>query len=78
LEEGTVLELGRGQVEMALARYLSVYDQSIARLNQEFQLDYLDLRYPNGFALRMPETKQQVSANQAGRKDEDVKSGRCN
>jgi cell division protein FtsQ len=78
LEEGTVLELGRGQVEMALVRYLSVYDQSIARLNQEFQLDYLDLRYPNGFALRMPETKQQVSANQAGRKDEDVKSGRCN
>lgn len=78
LEEGTVLELGRGQVEMALARYLSIYDHSIARLNQEFQLDYLDLRYPNGFAVRMPETKQQLSTNQARLKDEEVKSGRCN
>ena len=78
LETGTVLELGRGQTETALARYSSVYDHSIARLNQEIQPDYMDLRYPNGFAVRIPETMQQVSTKQTGRKDEDVKTGRCN
>jgi cell division protein FtsQ len=61
-----------------LARYSSVYDHSIARLNQEIQPDYMDLRYPNGFAVRIPETMQQVSTKQTGRKDEDVKTGRCN
>lgn len=78
LETGTVLELGRGQAEVALARYSSVYDQSIALLSQDIQPDYMDLRYPNGFAVRLPETMQQVSTKQTGRKDEDVKSGRCN
>ena len=78
LETGTVLELGRGQVEVALARYYSVYDQSIAQFDQKFKPDYMDLRYPNGFAVRIPETAQQVSVKQVGRKDKDVKSGRCN
>lgn len=78
LETGTVLELGRGQVEAALARYASVYDQSVAQLYQNIQPDYLDLRYPNGFAVRIPETMQQESAKQTVRKNEEVKSGRCN
>jgi cell division protein FtsQ len=78
LDVGTVIELGRGQAETALARYSSVYDQTIARLNQQIQPDYMDLRYPNGFAVRIPETTQQESVKQAGRKNEDVKPGRCN
>ena len=57
LENGTVLELGRDQMEARLARYVSAYDRSLAQLNQ--QLAYVDLRYSNGFAVRMPEASQQ-------------------
>ncbi len=60
LETGTVLELGRNEVEARLARYASVYNHSIAQLNQQEPLPYMDLRYPNGFAVRMPEATQQV------------------
>ena len=57
LENGTVLELGRDQMEARLARYVSAYGRSLAQLNQ--QLAYVDLRYSNGFAVRMPETSRQ-------------------
>jgi len=57
LENGTVLELGRTQMEARLARYVLAYDRSLAQLNQ--QLAYVDLRYSNGFAVRMPEASQQ-------------------
>jgi len=57
LENGTVLELGRDQMEARLARYVLAYDRSLAQLNQ--QLSYVDLRYSNGFAVRMPEASQQ-------------------
>lgn len=57
LENGTVLELGRDQMEARLARYVLAYDRSLTQLNQ--QLVYVDLRYSNGFAVRMPEALQQ-------------------
>jgi cell division protein FtsQ len=60
LNTGTVLELGRNEVEERLARYVSVYNHSIARFNQEGRLAYVDLRYPNGFAIRMPEITPHV------------------
>jgi cell division protein FtsQ len=37
-------------METRLGRYVLVHDVSIAKLNQ--QLSYVDLRYPNGFAVR--------------------------
>jgi cell division protein FtsQ len=55
LDGGTVLELGREQVEARLARFVSVYDRTIARLNR--RIDYVDLRYANGFAVRIPEIR---------------------
>lgn len=76
LHTGTVLELGKEEVERRLARYVSVYDQSIALLNQQESLVYIDLRYSNGFAVRMPEVVGQVQ--QVSNTEEDVKSGRCN
>jgi cell division protein FtsQ len=56
LDGGTVLELGREQVEGRLARFVAVYDRTIARLNR--RIDYVDLRYPNGFAVRIPEMRE--------------------
>jgi cell division protein FtsQ len=52
LNNGLVLELGREQVEQRLAKFVRVYDQTILRLPQP--PSYVDLRYPNGFAVRLP------------------------
>ncbi|SDH59665.1 cell division protein FtsQ [Nitrosomonas sp. Nm132] len=60
LENGTLLKLGREKIETRLRRYVSVYRQSIVNLNQSIPLDYVDLRYPNGFAIRMSEAMPQV------------------
>lgn len=55
LDSGLTLELGRERIESRLDRLVAVYDRSIGRLQRE--LDYVDLRYPNGFAVRIPELK---------------------
>lgn len=60
LDTGTILELGRNETEERLTRYVSVFNHSIAWLNQQGPLAYVDLRYPNGFAIRMPDTTPHV------------------
>jgi len=56
LDGGTVLELGREQVEARLARFVAAYERTVARLNR--RVEYVDLRYPGGFAVRIPELKE--------------------
>ncbi len=57
LSNGLTLELGRDQLKQPvlarLARFVAFYAQTLGQLNR--RLDYVDLRYPNGFALRVPE-----------------------
>lgn len=57
LTGGLNLELGRDlahePVERRLARFVAAYAQTLARIPQRHE--YVDLRYPNGFALRVPE-----------------------
>lgn len=57
LSNGLTLELGRDQLKEPvlerLSRFVAFYAQTLGRLNR--RLDYVDLRYPNGFALRVPE-----------------------
>jgi len=53
LDDGMTLEIGREQVERRLARFLSAYPRTLAPLNRK--IDYVDLRYANGFAVRIPE-----------------------
>lgn len=57
LSNGLTLELGRDQFEQSvlqrLARFVAVYPQTLGSLNR--RLEYVDLRYPRGFALRVPE-----------------------
>lgn len=59
LARGLNLELGRDSarepVERRLARFVAVYPRTLARIQR--QHEYVDLRYPNGFALRVPELK---------------------
>lgn len=52
LDGGLTLELGREEVEARLARFVAAYARTVGGL--ERRLDYVDLRYPNGFAVRVP------------------------
>lgn len=52
LDGGLTLELGRIRMDKRLARFVAVYDRTIGTLGRK--VDYVDLRYPNGFAVRVP------------------------
>ncbi|HET7729673.1 MAG TPA: cell division protein FtsQ/DivIB [Usitatibacter sp.] len=49
---GLVVELGRGDVAARAQRFAAIWPQVAA---QGVPLTHVDLRYPNGFALRSPE-----------------------
>lgn len=48
LDNGMQLELGREQVQQRLARFVAVYPYSVATMARK--VNYVDLRYRNGFA----------------------------
>lgn len=58
LAQGTVIELGRRDVQARLQKFVAVYPQTLGRL--KFNVEYVDLRYPNGFAVRAPAGIQPV------------------
>ena len=51
------MQLGRDsekdRVEERLAKFVSVFPQALGKSRQP--PDYVDLRYPNGFAIHIPE-----------------------
>ncbi len=51
LQNGMLLDLGREKVLSRLARFVAVYPQSLAAV--QGSVNYVDLRYPNGFAVNM-------------------------
>ena len=57
LSNGLTVQLGRDsekdRVEDRLARFVSALPQTLAKSRQ--RLDYVDLRYSSGFALRVTE-----------------------
>jgi cell division protein FtsQ len=69
LDTGTVLELGRDETEERLTRYVSIFNHSIALLNQQGPLAYVDLRYPNGFAIRTPDAVPHVPRKSDARRE---------
>ena len=52
LDNGMVLELGREQAQERLARFVAVYPYSLASMQRT--VNYVDLRYRNGFAVYLP------------------------
>ncbi|MBM3356222.1 MAG: FtsQ-type POTRA domain-containing protein [Betaproteobacteria bacterium] len=66
LASGLTIELGREQMEARLARFVAVYERTLARL--ERRLEYVDLRYANGFAVRIPELRDKKSGPPAARR----------
>jgi cell division protein FtsQ len=59
LADGPTLELGREDIEARLGRYIQVHARTVAALKR--RIDYVDLRYANGFAVRIPELKEDHS-----------------
>ncbi|MGH8747156.1 MAG: cell division protein FtsQ/DivIB [Burkholderiales bacterium] len=59
LKSGLNVVLGRDTgelpVDARLARFVAVYPQTLGKILQRHE--YVDLRYPNGFALRVPDMK---------------------
>lgn len=57
LANGLTLMLGRDGdlAEQRLRRFVQVYDATLKKIILDHE--YVDLRYPNGFALRVPELK---------------------
>ncbi|MCB1935641.1 MAG: cell division protein FtsQ/DivIB [Nitrosomonas sp.] len=68
LDTGTILELGRVDMDERLKRYVSVYNYSIAHLNQDVPLAYVDLRYPNGFAVHLSDIRKPAGDKSETRK----------
>lgn len=52
-DKDMTIMLGRVDVEERLERFVLAYNHTINKLNVKLQ--YVDLRYPNGFAVRKPE-----------------------
>jgi cell division protein FtsQ len=57
LESGLTLALGRENIEARLARFVAVHERTLGRLGR--RVDYVDLRYANGFAVRIPELRHE-------------------
>lgn len=52
-DKGLVIELGREQVEERLRKFANAYSHTLGGVKAA--ITYVDLRYPNGFAVRKPE-----------------------
>jgi cell division protein FtsQ len=66
IEGGPTLQLGRESIEARLARYLAVHDRTVGTLNR--RISYVDLRYADGFAVRIPELKgEPATAGRGGK-----------
>jgi cell division protein FtsQ len=66
LDDGLVVELGREKLEPRLERFVAAYDRTLARMNR--RLDAVDLRYSNGFAVRVPGLKDTPTPNPPARR----------
>ena len=66
LASGVTLVLGREQVEARLSRFVAMHDRAIAPLGP--RVEYVDLRYANGFAVRLPELRRGKAAPRRGTK----------
>ena len=68
LASGLNIELGRDlandAAEARLARFVVAYPQTLGRIS--LRHEYVDLRYPNGFALRVPEFERAGAAKAKG------------
>lgn len=63
LDRQLTVEIGRDESVERLRRFVVAYPNSLARLDRPFE--YVDLRYPNGFSVRLPDFKPAESGRSA-------------
>jgi cell division protein FtsQ len=66
LGSGLTLALGRDSIEARLARFVAAHERTLGRLGR--RIDYVDLRYANGFAVRIPELRHEKPQPGRGRR----------
>ncbi len=66
LRGGATLELGRDQIEARLGRFVQLHERTVGSLGR--RIDYVDLRYANGFAVRIPELRHEKTEPKRGRR----------
>lgn len=66
LASGMTLALGREAIEARLSRFVAAHERSLGRLGR--RIDYVDLRYANGFAVRIPELRHEKPQPGRGRR----------
>ena len=66
LESGTTLALGRDSIEARLTRFVEAHGRTLGRL--ERRIEYVDLRYANGFAVRIPELRHEKPEPKRGQR----------
>lgn len=52
LDRDLVVEIGRDETELRLRKFVDAYPRTLALIQRP--VEYVDLRYPNGFAVRLP------------------------
>jgi len=65
LKSGLSLELGRENIEARLDRFVALHNRTLGRLGR--RVDYVDLRYANGFAVRVPDLGPEKVTPKRGR-----------
>jgi cell division protein FtsQ len=65
--DGYFLELGRQDMSARLARFVAGYEKAVAQLRPGIYR--VDLRYPNGFAVRLPGLRWTAAATSQQRRD---------
>lgn len=65
LASGTTLAFGRENVEARLIRFVEAYGRTLGHLGRP--VEYVDLRYATGFAVRIPELRHEKSGPKRGR-----------
>jgi cell division protein FtsQ len=65
LDSGTTLALGRENIEERLRRFVAVHEHTAGALQR--RIEYIDLRYANGFAVRIPELKGESAERMSAR-----------
>lgn len=58
LDDGMVIELGRDKMDRRLSEFATLYDRTVGQMKA--RIEYVDLRYENGFAVRVPGTKSRL------------------
>jgi len=66
-ERALTLELGREEPEQRLARFVAAHSRSIGALERSgIKVEQIDLRYRNGFAVRVPGFRERVLPQRIG------------